>query len=430
MNGRVRSTWRWVVWGAGHYLTSCVVFVAVGIGVFVFPSLRAPRSYLAGFAQIDGISHEELVTRGYGDAPRSAARFPAYIVLSWAVKQLTGASAAVALTLTANACFLAALMVLAKYVAQRGKAESGVAEPPQRFDLTLLALGLWPFSLFFRMAYTESLFLLGAVASMYAIERRWPAWAIALVVGLTTATRPVGVALVVVFALYLWRQSRREALLQPETTLNDPPATDVPAGLNRSLRTFVPRAALCLPLACWGLIAYMVYLHVQFGDALAFAHAHDIWVCRATSWPDKIVPLVALEPLWSPYVPGATTYWRSYDSASNPLLSFGFVNPIVFVLTVALVVTGALKKWLNSRELLLSALLLGIPYVTMAYDNIMLGQARFALVVFPAYIVLGRLLRLLPWWATTLFFVLCALLLGLYSALFAGAYGQTCRVLY
>ncbi|MBI1904463.1 MAG: hypothetical protein HYS13_25485 [Planctomycetia bacterium] len=414
MNGRARSTWQWVVWAAGHYLTSCVVFVAVWIGVFVAPSVRAPRSYLGGFVQIDGISHEELVTRGYADAPRTAARFPAYIVLSWAVERLTGASAALALVLTANACFLAALIVLAKYLAERRRVEGGVAGPPQRVDLTLLALGLWPFSLFFRMAYTESLFLLCAIVSMYAIERRWPAWAIALVVGLTTATRPVGVALVAVFAMHLWQESRRNALRSPA----------------RSLRSFVPRAALWLPLSCWGLIAYMAYLHLQFGDAFAFAHAQDMWVRRATYWPEKIVPLVALEPLWSPYVHGATTYWRSYDSGNNPLLSFGFVNPIVFVLTVAAVVTGAIKKWLNGRELLLCGLLLGIPYVTMAYDNIMLGQARFASVVFPAYIVLGRLLRRLPPWAIAVFFVLCALLLGFYSALFAGGYGQTCRVLY
>ena len=34
-----------------------------------------------------------------------------------------------------------------------------------------------------------------------------------------------------------------------------------------------------------------------------------------------------------------------------------------------------------------AAALLGIPYVTMAYDNVMVSQLRFASVVFPAYMV-------------------------------------------
>jgi hypothetical protein len=50
--------------------------------------------------------------------------------------------------------------------------------------------------------------------------------------------------------------------------------------------------------------------------------------------------------------------------------------------------------------------------------------------VFPAFIVLARLLRPLPWWAIALFFLACASLLGVYSALYGGGYGQTYMVLY
>jgi hypothetical protein len=293
-----------------------------------------------------------------------------------------------------------------------------------------LSLGLFPHSFFLRLGYTESLFLLCAVVSMYAIERRWPGWLIALIVGFTTATRPVGVALVAVFALHLWQESRRGAPSGLDATKGGSSQASAKVRWRRSWRHFLPRAALFLPVACWGLAAYMLFSHYEFGDALAFAHSHDLWSPRPTPLGEKIVPLLKLEPLWSPFVPGNALYWGNDRSTSNPLFVAGFVNPIVFVATAALVIVGAAKRWLSSREVLLSALLLAIPYVTMAHDNYMRGQGRFCSVVFPAFIVLARLLRPLPWWAIAIFFLACASLLGAYSALYGGGYGQTYMVLY
>ncbi|MGH7128632.1 MAG: hypothetical protein ACREIV_08675, partial [Planctomycetaceae bacterium] len=88
------------------------------------------------------------------------------------------------------------------------------------------------------------------------------------------------------------------------------------------------------------------------------------------------------------------------------------------------------KRWLNGRELLLSALLLLIPYATMTYDNLMLSQPRFAAVVFPAYVVIGHLLCRSPRWAACLFLGVCGVLMGLYTVLFAAGYGTDYRILY
>src|SRR5262245_12040031 len=83
------------------------------------------------------------------------------------------------------------------------------------------------------------------LSSFYAMERRWPLPIIAAIIGFATATRAVGVTLLAPFAIYIWYRS------------SDP-------------RRFVRKLWL-FPLACLGVVAYMLYLYVQFGDPLAFA---------------------------------------------------------------------------------------------------------------------------------------------------------------
>jgi hypothetical protein len=392
-------------------LTSGLVFAAVFVAVTWFPAGGVWRGYIGSLAYADGQAYAELAVRGYTDE-KCVAWFPAFPLLGRLVKSVTGLRADASLALVANVCLLLAFLLLAFRVATRTSDKQ-----PTTLWYTLLAAGLWPSTFYFRMAYSESLFVLCALASLYAMERRWPLWRIALIVGLTTATRPVGVAVVVVFGWHLWRQSAGAP-----TASNDLKQ----AWFSRAAG-FTQTALLYLPLACWGLIAYMTFLHVQFGDALAFANAQDFFRQRPTAWQEKWLPLLTGEPIWSPYFPESATYWRRYASAENPLLSFGFMNPLFFVATAALIAVGSAKKWLDPRELLLSAALLAIPYVTMAYDNVMVSQPRFTAVVFPMYMVLGRVLAACPKWVAAVFFVASGALLAYYAAGFAAGYGSTYR---
>ena len=111
---------------------------------------------------------------------------------------------------------------------------------------------------------------------------------------------------------------------------------------------------------------------------------------------EKLLALASWEPIWSVYLPGTGGYWRGFGDQSLPIFNLQFMNPIYFVGTAALVGIGAWKRWLTCYEILMSVPLLAIPYVTRAYDNAMLSHARFAAVVFPAYIVAGHLLAKLP----------------------------------
>jgi hypothetical protein len=128
-----------------------------------------------------------------------------------------------------------------------------------------------------------------------------------------------------------------------------------------------------------------------------------------------------LQPIWNVYLPRTAGYWNR-GGAENPIFSLQFANPICFVGTAILIGVGAWKRWLNIYEVLLSLGLLGIPYVTRAYEMCMLSQGRFAAVVFPAYIVMGHLLARMPKIVALSLLALSGVLMAIYAALFAAGY--------
>jgi hypothetical protein len=96
-----------------------------------------------------------------------------------------------------------------------------------------------------------------------------------------------------------------------------------------------------------------------------------------------------------------------------------FWNPIYFVACVSLVAYGAWQRWLTPPEWLLALGLLGIPYVLQSYRMMMLGHGRFTCVVFPMFLVLGRIMSHRPSTVAVILYALMAVQLFYWSALFA-----------
>jgi hypothetical protein len=167
----------------------------------------------------------------------------------------------------------------------------------------------------------------------------------------------------------------------------------------------------------------MLYLHFAFGDAFAFAQAHKDWVVRRDlPFPDRLWSLATLEPIWSVYVPSSEAYWARYDYVDNPLFSLHFWNPIYFVACAVLIGVGAWKRWLSLPEVLLSAGLLLIPYLTHSYRAVFMAHGRYAASVFPMYRVLGHLAARMPPDVLALVAGILTVKLALFSALFAAWY--------
>lgn len=384
-------------------LSSAIVLGGVRFSVAF---LRAP-DMLTGLSRWDGNHYRTIVTNGYDyDTERGSrvAFFPAYPVAARIMARLFEMGDRLALTATSQLCLIAALLAMNGYLSARSNPELGGADGSKRGDdpsvreYVLLAMALMPTTFFFRMAYSESLFLLAAILALYAMTTSRGALVPAIAVGFATAVRPVGIGLLVPLA---W-------IIRKRSTSNVAAAS---------------RFICLLPLACWGLLAYMAFQYWKFGQPFAFALTQEHWHLRPPApLGDKLISLLSWEPIRSVYEPGAHGYWRDTDGVNISLFSLQFANPIYFLGTVALVSLGAGLRWLTAEELLMSIAFLAIPYFTRGYEMCMASQGRFAAVVFPVYIVLGQLLSRIRTAVAVAILVFAAFLMAVYAALFAAGY--------
>lgn len=383
-----------------YYMSSLIAVIGVLFGHDFLKASPHPLSQskdqLAAFANWDGRWYSEIVEEGYGYDPKrhsSTAFFPAYPMLARILVELTDMRSDLALLVVTHLCLATAFALLASYFQMRLSKE----EEPWAWEISLLAFALWPTSFFARMAYTESLFLLCIVAALYGLERRWPLWIVAVIAGFATATRSVGVALLLPLAIQAWQTS------------ND-------------WRHFV-RQAWVFPLACWGVGAYMAYQAWAFDDPLTFVRTQENWNIRPKlPLTERMYELLTLQPVWSVFNSNSSCYWAKHTSEINPLFSLHFANPIFWAAAVGLVCLGAWKRWLTPNEISVAAALLLVPYFLRGHEMCMAGMGRFAMVAFPVYLVVGKALAKLPMVVAIGLLGICGFLMGAYSALFAAWY--------
>jgi hypothetical protein len=213
----------------------------------------------------------QIVTDGYRFAPnepdvqQNIVFFPAYPLLIRAVGRLFGGhmigyvSAGMALSL---ASFFAALLYLYAFARER------LTDDKARYALWLIAA--YPFALFFGAIYTESLFLLGAVAAFYHMTKgqfgRAMLWG--LLVGLT---KPNGAALSIPLAMLALSPAARTAAV-PHVRRFEPLAEAPSSAQSATIRAL---AAAAMPLL--GLLLYAAYIWQLTGDPLAWARGHTAW---------------------------------------------------------------------------------------------------------------------------------------------------------
>jgi Mannosyltransferase (PIG-V) len=250
----------------------------------------------------------------------------------------------------------------------------------------VLALAFFPTTFFLNAAYTESLFLALSAGSVWAVRVRKDLLLACVLAGLASATRNVGVFLIVPLA-YEW--------------INN-------------LDRYRWRGAYLL-LVPSGLVAYMGYLWARFGDPILFYTAQEGWGREATG------PLVTVGRAWASAVEGAgrlldTGLWTdpTLGNLANHLAGAGnLTNLAFFVFAVAILLAG-------SRDLPPSLTLYGLLLIAPATlfgtaQSPLMGTPRYVLVAFPLFIVLGLLSKkrwLFRGWlafSTILSLMLCAL---------------------
>jgi Gpi18-like mannosyltransferase len=210
----------------------------------------SPSPFWDQFTRYDSGWYYQIARYGYWfvpggpsagiDKPGKIAYFPLYPLLMRYAGRWFGSSAAdvylggIAVSWVAFALALALLFSLARLDLERDAA-----------DRAVLLTAIFPFSFFFGLVYTESLFLLLTVAAFYAFRtRRWIVGGVAA--GLATATRVNGVLLLPALAWIAW------------TTAGD-------SKRDRAL------AAVGLLLSVSGITAYSAYVYHLSGRPFEWA---------------------------------------------------------------------------------------------------------------------------------------------------------------
>lgn len=194
------------------------------------------------FSHWDGLWYKQIVTEGYTYAPDSnyqypVAFFPLYPLLVRSLMFL-GLRYEAAGILVNNFTFLGALFLLYQWAAERYS--------PRVAQWSTAVMAWCPFALFCTVTYTEGLFLLCTTGALYAFERRRYAWA-GFWGMLSTATRVPGGVLLPTFFFVAWREKRK-------------------------WMAYVAGLAVVL-----GLLFYMLYCALQFGEPLAFLKIQQSW---------------------------------------------------------------------------------------------------------------------------------------------------------
>jgi len=224
----------------------------------------APHSLFLGFwAKWDSQWYYWIVHEGYWLNPSqrsNVAFFPLYPLLITLLKSFFGGDITQTGVVISHAAFLGALVSLYRLT----ELEFGDEAAAQR---TIFYLALFPTSFFFSAMYTESLFLLLAVTSVYFARRRQ--WAVAAVMGFfASSTRVVGV---LIWGVVMWEWLRAQGWML-EQVYRRTAWRSLWQGLQKNWPQVLVIAAIPL-----GLASYTAFLQLNFHDPLAFMTVQSAW---------------------------------------------------------------------------------------------------------------------------------------------------------
>jgi Gpi18-like mannosyltransferase len=273
-----------------------------------------------------------IATQGYHG--KDIAFFPLYPFLVHVFGDLIG-DHLIAGLLISNIAFLLALAYLYALV----KLEFGDSAVAYR---TIFYVAIFPTAIFFSAVYTESLFLMLTVASVY-YARRGNFITSGIFGALAGMTRVEGVLTALPLAYEVWRAWRERR------------------------GTTLARGVVGLGLVPLGLVSYMFYLYALQGDPMAFSKVQSEWNRHfAPPWVSiaNTLQAIANAPLKS--------------DVANHVIELVFTGAFLFLMVVAF-------RTLRPSYALYFAASLLMPMCTAS----LMSMPRFELVVFPAFMLLG-----------------------------------------
>ena len=386
--GAKQTVWR-ALWTSRLVILFAGVAGVIQIGVpasafsnYDQARLTAPFGYLANavvapLARWDSVWYLTIANHWYAHIRERMAFFPLYPglmhVLGWVTRSNLVAGVLISLASLAVALFLLRRLVALDFGEE-------VA------TITVLLIAFCPVSFFLSAVYTESLFLALSVGAIYAARRE--RWLLCGVLGFLAAiSRNGGVALILPTAI-IYLYGPRDA---PLTRWGA-------AGRRGLLRRLLPRhrlraSALWLLLIPAGLAAYLAYLGLSYGDALAPFRVESVWY-RHSTFP--------LTTVWH----GATQAWHGlvqlFQGAKPPyrvapyaqgVMSAALQDVYLFLFLVLGVIGLLGVAWrLGAAYALYTLALLVLALADPVSLQPLASLPRYELVIFPLFIWGAQLL--------------------------------------
>jgi hypothetical protein len=324
------------------------VGAATGIALAIGASVTRPWREWDGDWFLHIAEHGYSSAGGHAEAPNFYPLYPALLRLGGSAlggrEVLAGILMAFPITLAA----FALLFILARDLL-------GEAEAAHR---SVVYLALSPYAFFLQALYSEATFLVFAIAAFVAAERKRFLGA-GILAGAAMLARPVGIAVLAGLVVLAVRGGGGRAALT---------------------RLSVAPVIFCV---------FPLILVMQGRSPIAFLTNEHGW--RKYSVSD---PLGAMLAPFQSFYDGAAAAWTGITKiASGTALSPYTIHDVTAfaVLVVFLMLTVAAWRRLGMAYGVYCAASLAIPLVTRPYDAPLLSIQRFALVLFPCFIVLGDL---------------------------------------
>ena len=347
------------------------IWAAALFALFTFQPNRNPLAYrwddpklthdLGAFTDVwarwDSVWFLRIAEHGYHSPSHAdTAFYPLYPALIAGLGRIFAGHYVVAGLLISLAASLGAFFLLHRLAEERLGIDGA--------RRAVLYLAVFPMSLFLVAVYSESLFLLLALAAFVLAERgKWlPAWA---TVGLALLTRIAGLALIPALLLLAWRSPNRRRAL---------------AGVALSAAMFA---------------AYPIVLALKNGNGWAFKNSQQLWHRHFSHagplggiWDGLRSGWAGIEQLAS----GSHThrYWTAVPLADSDPMRTAAVNLSALAFLVLFTVLGVIA-WRRFGPVygVYCLVSLAIPLSAPSSKWPLLSMPRFGLAVFPIFLALA-----------------------------------------
>lgn len=378
-----------LVWKVGVYLLALLgaLLVPFNPRFLIYQDLNIiDLPYLVWiWGNFDGVHYLSIARLGYQTLQQPF--FPLYPLFIFLFNSAFSLNFVISAILISNVAFFLSLFIMGKlYLVDVGK---------RSLNIFFLAIIFFPTSFFYGAVYTDALFLLFSLLTIYFSRKKQ--WVLASITGgLATLTRLNGLALFLyLLAEYVISHNDQKLLWNYKKILTL-------AKSSFSKEKILSSKVYAIILVPLSFIGYLAYVHLLFKDWTLTFTTMDIWKQSSITFPPQVFwRYLKLIALWNF---DRVDYWVA-------------ILELFFILFYLGLIVYSFKKIKFSYWLLLIVSIL-IPWLTGTFA----GMPRYGLHLYPLFLTITLFLDKKSIFLKFIYFLISVILFFIFMALFTRGY--------